>query len=206
MNLNLRRAFLRFLMPISKWFGKLHAPWSKKRVKEKQVKDLIARAERGDIIATRTLGEMTNFSIKGYFKHIAMYVGDEKIVESVSPVTKETGIYDFLMSKDSFALLRAKWLTAEERAKAAEIMRGLIGVPYDYFFEMTGSDGEKAMYCAESGQYALAKAKPEYDSVFTKRQLLGAATVLPHDFFCAEKHFDAIMRFPLTDVPPRDQM
>jgi hypothetical protein len=204
MNLNFRRFLFKLLLPISKTFGKLHAPWSKKRVKQKQVEDLLERAEPGDVILTRTLGEMTNFTIPEYFKHAAMYVGGSRVVESVSPKTKETGIYDFLMSKDSFALMRARWLTKEERAKSAQIMLTLVGVPYDFFFQMTGKDGAKEMYCAESCQFSLAKAKPTEESVFTKRKVLGAESVLPHDFFSAVKSFDAIMRYPLLEVPTRE--
>lgn len=194
-----RRTLLKFLLPISKAIGHIHAPWSRKKIKAKQVEQVLKLAEPGDIILTRTMGELTNFAIQGYFKHVAMYVYDKTVCESISPKTCTTNIYDFLMTKDAFCLLRPKWLTQAERLRAAQIMVSLCGKPYDYMFDI----GEEGFYCAESGWFSLDKASEIDGEIFGKRTTMGVQTVLPQDFYDAKSKFDLLAAYPWADMPSR---
>lgn len=199
MRFNFRHIILTIMLPFSKALGKVHAPWSRKKVKARQVELFLKHAKPGDVILTRTMGELTNFAIKGYFKHTAMYVGGNNVCESISPETCITNIYDFLMSKDAVCLLRPNWLTIAERERAAEIMVSLCGLPYDYMFD----PGEKAFYCAESVWFSLNKAGGENIQIFKRRKTMGTETVLPQDFYAAKSKFELIAAYPLMDMPER---
>lgn len=194
-----RHWLLKTFLPISKMLGKLHSPWSHKKVRARQVELFLKHAQPGDVILTRTLGEITNFAIKGFFKHAAMYVGGNNVCESISPETCTTNIYDFLMSKDAVCLLRPNWLSIGERQRAAEIMLKLCGLPYDYMFD----PGEEAFYCAESVWFSLDKAGGENSQIFRRRKTMGTETVLPQDFFAAKSKFELIAAYPLMDMPER---
>ena len=194
-----RHVLLKFLMPVSKFIGKIHSPWSRKKIRAKQVEQVLKLAEPGDILLSRTMGELTNFAIQGYFKHAAMYVFDKTVCESISPETSLTNLYDFLMSKDAFCLLRPSWLKQEERLKAAQIMTSLCGKPYDYMFDI----GEQAFYCAESCWFSLSKACDTDEDIFKRRTTMGVQTVLPQDFFDAKSKFELVAAFPWAEMPSR---
>ena len=186
-----RRFLIRTLKPLSVFIGRLHYAPKHRAVKASHVYDMGNVLRPGDVLITFSLGELTNYFIEGDFKHAALYVGNNKVVEAIGKGVSVTDFEDFCSGKDRIAIMRPLFCTAETCKIAAMNAASQIGKPYDYYFEM----GEKAFYCAELITWAYFNATIG-TSPFTKRTVMGAETVLPVDFYLAKSKFELVIERP----------
>lgn len=185
----IRRGILHAAYPLVRAAGKAHAPWTHKKLHAVDVDEAFACMKPGDTIVTYTYGEFTNLVIPGRWKHVAMYVGEGMVVEAKDPCVRISDIYDFLMTKDYACAVRPD-VPSDYLQQAVVIASGLIGKPYDYFFELYRDRPNPAFYCAELPYWCYAEAMPEFP--FTLREVMGVATVKPDDYFKADKLFGRV--------------
>ena len=142
------QALIEKLKPLIKWIGKVHVPFSRKKITGKHyylMRDMISP---GCIFLTKTYGEMTNLINPGEMKHAAIYSGGEIIkwvTEAVGAGVVSTDLVTFLTSKDEVIILDPLGEIREKRSQVAEFAATNIGLGYDFSF----SFANKSKYCAE---------------------------------------------------------
>lgn len=128
----------------SKMIAKIHAPFSVKYVSGLDFDVISKCCLPGDILLSRTRGELGNLFIKGYWKHAAIVKDADTVVEAVTKGVVITHMFDFLRTKDSVALLRAS-IPEDVRKQIADEAISFVGCDYD--FEFQKNDPE--YYCSE---------------------------------------------------------
>lgn len=183
--MNLRLKILSALEPVTKAIGRVHAPFSHKRVNGVDVFSIQKHLIPGTVLLSYTRGELTNFFIPGHFTHAAIAVDDRWIIEAVGSGVRQNDIISFMTSKDRVIALYPLHATREIMQRAASLAVICTGSPYDYLFE----GGDKAFYCAELVQWCYEKSGL---TGFSKRSRFGVNTVLPDDFSKAFDKWDLV--------------
>lgn len=183
--MNIRLALLKSAIPITKTIGRLHAPFSHKRITGKHVFSIMERIIPGSVLLTYTRGEFSNLFIPGDFTHAAIAHSHKWVIEATGEGVRKKDLITFMTSKDRVVLLDPKFCDAYQMGKAAELASVSIGSPYDYLF--TG--GNEAFYCSELVQYCYEKIGcPE----FTRRERFNVSTVIPMDFIRAVDKWELV--------------
>lgn len=178
------------------WVGRVHIPFSKRRVHEEDVLEALKLLRPGDVLLTAIRGEPTNFFIPGEFTHTAIWSPDgsyKPIVEATGPGCHDTGAYDFFLEHDRVVILRSKESNEFQTSSAAALSRRFIGLPYDIKLQLeddAGLDGDKAVYCAEVAYTSHLRANPAME--FRARLQMGMMTVSPMDFLRATKYWGLV--------------
>lgn len=128
---------------VAKLVGKIHSPWTHKKITSADYLSLQRILLPGDIILTRTMGELTNLLIPGFWKHSAIVSLSQSVIEAVGTGVQLTHLFDFVKGKDYLIVLRPR--TAQERRSAASVAEGLVGCGYDYEFDKR----DEEFYCSE---------------------------------------------------------
>lgn len=92
----------------------------------------------GDVLVTRKEHAITNYFLPGYWPHVAMYVGDSEVVESMKDGVLEREM-DSPFGNDSVAIIRPI-LDEETIQMAIKRARSHVGKPYDFDFDFTRAD------------------------------------------------------------------
>ena len=100
-----------------------------------QIQELL---QPGDVLVTRKEHAISNYFLPGYWPHVAMYVGDEQVVESMKDGVREREMSS-PFGNDSVAVIRPA-LDAESIQQAIERARSHVGKPYDFDFDFTRAD------------------------------------------------------------------
>lgn len=177
-----------WLAPFLFWVGRLHWPFSHRRLSQSHVKLALGVLLPGDVIITEQDGAPSNLLIPGDYTHAAVYSpdtdGSPEVIEATSPGVHPLGLYDFLMTKDRFMILRSTEGDAVAGGLAAHAARSYIGRRYDIMFRMSVDYGDKLgdldIYCAELAFVAWRDACPQM--TFRPRLVAGAYTIEPMDF------------------------
>lgn len=149
----LRTWLMKGLEPGLRLASNMRAPWSKKRIKYREVAAAQALLLPGDVLVSRTEGELTTIMIQGYFKHAALVMDRSTIVHATKDGVAFMDMVDFFMSKDEVAVLRPLFCTEEEGRMAAVWARVQEGRPYDYYLDPEND----AYYCSELVYMAFKK-------------------------------------------------
>lgn len=174
---------INLLVPITKWLGELHIPFTRKKVNGNDFMQISQLIKPGMVILTKTYGELTNLLIPGVWSHAGIYVGDGKIVEAIGSGVVEKDLAEFLLTKDKVCLLEPYFVENQfQMDNAARFARSKVGFPYDYKFK----SNNKAFYCSElvfaSYHHATGGLSP-----FELRETLGIETAIPDDIYNASK-------------------
>jgi len=147
--------------------------------------------KKGDVILSKSIGELTNWLISGEYKHCALYLGDDKVIEAVKDGVRITDLDYFCVSKDYLAICRPRFADDATADKAVFYAVEHKNAKYDFNF----CPSEEAFYCAElvtaAYRYALGGQSP-----FTVRKIMGIDTVLPVDFKLARDKFVTVLELP----------
>jgi uncharacterized protein YycO len=116
------------------------------KVKGHHQRKILNNLQVGDVIMRRYDRYVTAWFIPGYWKHVGIYVGDNKIVHAMTRGVIEEDILTYLRA-DQIAILRVK---KEHQKKAkqeiGEKAKSYIGRSYDFDFNTVCND---ALYCSE---------------------------------------------------------
>lgn len=199
---NTRRALLNVSLPITKIIGKIHAPFTHKRITGLHYYSLKSVLKPGVILLTYTRGEFTNLFIPGEFTHAAMYhgvvypeIGNDTarthlIVEAIGKGVVTKDLVSFMLTKDRVVALKPLFCTPDIDKQASDIAYSMVGKPYDYFFD----SGSEAFYCSELVNYSYSAACTEnkFTNPFDRRDRLGSKAILPVDFYKAKDKFQVL--------------
>jgi hypothetical protein len=175
-----RRSLLAAAVPTTKLIGKVHAPWAHKKVGGLHYNAALALLEPGDVLMSRTDGELTNLFIPGFWSHGAVYVGDGWVVEAIGEGVVYTDLVTWMTTKDAVRVCRPLFASYAQREAAALWARSFVGRRYDYSF----ASGNDAFYCFEL-TYAIYQKAMGDESPWTLRKTWGVDTVVGDDFDAA---------------------
>ena len=167
----------RVIKPITKWVGKVHAPWTHKKISWYDASFIAEIMMPGDVLLSATHGELTYILTPGEWKHAGIVDNDRMIVEAVGRGVVCTPIHSFCLSKDRLLLLRPVFCEPQQARRAASLAKSCIGMPYDYDF----NTGNGAFYCSELVTDCFAKVSSNW--------VQKNGTTLPSDFANAKKKF-----------------
>lgn len=186
MKIFFQRLFLNITSKAARFVGKIHMPYSHKKLSSRHVRELEKVLKPGMIILSHTRGEFSNYLIPGFWAHVGIIDDKLDVIEAVTAGVKETDLIDFVMTKDAVMVVDYLFIEPNRMAVVEEARRHL-GKPYD--FELVNSNIEK-FYCSELAYLSLKVASDV--SPFTLRKTLGRYTVTPQDFENAKTKFDTI--------------
>lgn len=106
--------------------------------------ELLTTLKPGDVLATRKDCALTNYFLPGFWPHVAMYVGQEQVVESLKDGVHERAM-DSPFGNDAIAVIRPR-LDSGFVQEAIDRSRTHVGKPYDFDFDFTRAD---RMVCTE---------------------------------------------------------
>ena len=139
--------FLHKLIAISaKITANIYSPGARKKIMFEDILEMKKHLQPGDVILTRTDGELTTFIIPGFWKHAAIYTGGDYIIDATRAGVHQRFLADLTMRTDHITILRVKDVTKEQQDLIVECSKTYIGKEYD--FEMTIENTDK-VYCSE---------------------------------------------------------
>ena len=128
-------------------FGQAVIPWETPKLTEETIARCEAMVEPGDILGVESARFVTGRVLpKGRYgvEHSAVYVGNSRVVEAVTPCVREIGFREFARQYDRIVVGKPR--QPYDRAKACGMARSLVGRPYDTLFD----DGTEEVYCHET--------------------------------------------------------
>jgi len=116
------------------------------KTKAKQIREVLKlNLNPGDVLARKYDYFLDSYLLPGNpYTHSALYIGDNKIVESVAEGVVLTDIIDFIVNTDAFIILRPEYNHTQNEYKATQFALSQLGKEYDCLF----SDKDK-WYCHE---------------------------------------------------------
>ena len=139
-------------------------------IKGHHEREIMSILEPGDVLLRRYTHYLGSVFIPGYWSHVAMYVGGDKVIHMLGKGIAKEDILMF-MRTDDIAVLRADDSAMITRAitKAQEYYQ--LGVGYDYEFDF---DDKSKMSCTELVNTCYES--PGFDNRKNKKY------ILPDDF------------------------
>ena len=114
------------------------------KVRGDESRVILNTLKKGDILTYRFDRYVSTRFIPGFWTHVALYIGDDKIIHAVTRGVVEDDILTFLRT-DYVGVLRPK-VSSEDIDKAVSLARGMVGKKYDFLFD---SHNDERMYCSE---------------------------------------------------------
>jgi uncharacterized protein YycO len=180
----IRKILLKLSTWISPKLSVIHMPYSRKLIVGKDFHDCQQVLECGQIILSRTDGELANMFIPGFWSHVGMVTPSGTIIEAVTHGVQEVDLYTFFMGKDYVCLLDCNYLNPQEKKLAAEWALTHKGKPYDFGMILSGM---KSFFCSELVYFAQKAINPNIP--FVPKKALGMDTITPNDFWAANKFY-----------------
>lgn len=175
--------------------SKIYMPAARKLITSADYRSVKEHLRPGMILLSYTRGEFSNLFIPGDWSHAAIVLNSTTVIEATTHGVVETDLIDFMMKKDYVVLLDPIFATPAQMEKAVEVALAQKGSGYNYKMQFNRPKTDsvlttqvKAFYCSELVLYSYMVAC-DYQSPFTLRVILGVETVVPGDFYAADKKF-----------------
>ena len=178
----MRNFLFKILYPVLKLIGKIHMPFSHKLITGENYLTLKRMVKPGGIFLTRTRGELTNVLIPGFWKHAALVIDSEYVIEAIGKGVTVKTLAAFLLSKDFVVYLEPKFTDKNGMESAAKKALAWLDLPYDYEF----SEGDSAFYCGELAIDAYAQTSDRGPESFHGLKLIGET------FYCPDRIYDSV--------------
>jgi len=116
-----------------------------REIKEDIYETLFKKDLEGCIILTHTPWQLSNLFILGKYKHSEIFVTELHTIGAETSGVNKKHIIKLLKKVDKYAILKPKFATEEDKREAMAAAELMIGLPYDFEFELDN----KGMYCSE---------------------------------------------------------
>ena len=178
---------LKFLKPFIIFIGKLHFPFSRKKITGYHYylwRDFI---DVGMVFLTKTEGEISNYINPVAIKHGALYIGYvdgiPTVIEALGRGVVYTDLITFLTSKDRVIGLKPTFLNNIDQTFIPNEALKLKGIPYDYLF----SSGNKKYYCFELVAEIFKSVKPSV--ILAKEEIVKRYNIYSENTFLDDDRF-----------------
>ena len=188
-----RQFLLKTSRPLTSLIGKIHLPYTRKRITSRDYRALTAILKPGMGLVTRTNGEFSNLFIPGHASHAGNYCHDRMVVEATGKGVVHTDLLDFAMTKDEIWVIRPRAATEEEMCAAADWTEKQIGDPYDLTFD----PHNEAFYCSELFYQSYTKTMGAEKLGWEIPETWGMPTVVPQDLLDSPGVFECVLKLPL---------
>ena len=178
------RELLKLVAWASKIVSEIHMPYSRKLITGRDLLELRKLIRPGDIILSKTRGELGNVGVPGFYGHAAIVYDLNYVIEATTSGVIKTEICSFLLKKDYAALVRPTFAKDGDMLVAAREANRQVGKPYDYKFNTSDI---ASFYCSELVWWSYNQAMGV--SPFKPREIFGRQTIVPQDFIDANKKF-----------------
>lgn len=144
----------------------------------------------GDFIVSKENWHLSNVLVKGFWTHIAIYVGGGWVLEATPPKVRMVKLEQHIYSKDHVAF--GSPMFPVDRSKIPGLVADYDGDIYDYSF----IGGNEMWYCAELVYDIYKRIAP--DMPFKMKKSWGVETVIPEDFYLAKDKFKVLYEVKRT--------
>jgi len=186
----LRIWILTIFYPILSRIGKVHMPFSRKKITSSHYREMTKLLRPGMGILTTTNGELANLLIPGKWSHIGGYYGNRRVIEAIGKGVSETDLIDFVLTKDEILIIKPKFATKSQMKIAAEWMFWQMGKPYDINF----ADNNEAFYCSEL--YVESYVSQGFEIPWEVTKTFGVKNAVPQDFADNPNVWEVVKQFP----------
>lgn len=180
---------LRTIKPFVVWWGKLHMPFTVKKVTGKHYYLLRDQINVGTVLLTTTRGELSNIINPEKIKHAGIYVGDldgdgvRYVLEAKGRGVCKTDLVTFMTTKDLILGCEPNFLEYGDQVEITNQSKKLIGIPYDYLFNKS----KESLYCFEACAYLLNLVRPEIQ--FNCREIVKGKRIYSYKSFLDTRLF-----------------
>ena len=184
---------LTIVMPFVKWWGKLHLPFTHKKVTGEHYYSWRDSIEIGTVLLTKTNGELSNLINPTNLKHAGLYVGKvfpnsdvRYVIEANKYGVVYTDLVTFLTTKDVVVGVLPRFIRTSKaifNKKLKSVADKYVGLPYDYLFNKDG----RAFYCFELAATCLKDIYPELG--LKCREILKGKRIYDENTFLDDKYF-----------------
>lgn len=176
--MNPEALLLNAVSAFSRGLSKVYFPFSRKLITAEQFRDIELLCQPGDVLLTRTRGEVSNVFIPGFWSHVALVKDKHSVIEAITSGVQQTDLAEFCFRRDYIQLLQPQFNKAT-RGLSAVFAESAVGKEYDYRFQ---GDTE-AFYCSELVFWSYAEACRRTDDKFPLkyRRRFGYDTYTPQD-------------------------
>lgn len=162
---------------LSKIISKIYSPGARHKMIYENVAEMLSILQPGDLILTRTRGELATLLIPGFWKHASIYVGNERIIDAVTAGVSERWLADLIMKTDNVVILRPP-LTEDEQFQMISYCYSMVGTPYDFAINI---DTRAKIYCSELCYLSINYAKQA--NYIELQESMGINTVTPDQLY-----------------------
>jgi len=162
------RGLLKLLAFTSKIVANIHMPYSRKLITGRDLLELRKLIRPGDVIITKTCGELGNVGIPGFYGHAAIVYDLNYVIEATTSGVAKSEICSFLLKKDYAVLVRPTFAKDGDMLVAAREANRQVGKPYDYKFNTSDI---ASFYCSELVWWSYNQAMGV--SPFKPREIFG---------------------------------
>ncbi|MCG8653372.1 MAG: hypothetical protein MI861_26270 [Pirellulales bacterium] len=92
----------------------------------------------GDVLVTRKENALTNYFLPGYWPHAALFIGQQRVIESLKDGVRERNM-DSPLGNDAVAVIRPR-VSQQAIVEAITRAHSHVGKPYDFDFDFTRAD------------------------------------------------------------------
>lgn len=180
---------LKTLKPFIVFIGRIHSPFSRKKITGKHYYQWRKSIEVGTVLLTKTNGEFSNLFNPAKIKHAGIYIGKidsevRYVLEAVGRGVVLTDLVTFLTTKDIVVGCKPKFIDEKFSIYAKESAKMFEGVPYDFLF----NKGDDAFYCFELCASILMSAYSEVS--LNCEELIKGRRIYSEDTFLDLNYFD----------------
>ncbi len=142
LNYRIRLAFYPVLFVSNKINWRFGRPFRCKGMDVETIRHLL---QPGMVILSHKEFEFTNLFIRGYWKHSAIIIDSELLIEATGKGVAIKRIGEFITEVDDYVILRPTFCDTALMEETCRYVRRVVGYPYNYTF----LHGMKAFYCSE---------------------------------------------------------
>jgi len=146
------------------------------KVRGDEARVILNKLRMGDVLLCRFDRYVSGWLIPGFWTHVALYVGKNKVIHARTKGVVEDDILTFLRT-DYVAVLRFP-VDKERRLKAVETARSFIGKEYDFVFDTV--DDER-LYCSELVRRCYPDVGDMGEGVIPPDRMLDVGAKVIHD-------------------------
>lgn len=169
------------------------------KVNADQIRIILESLEKGDIFLSKHNGYKSNSLIPGFYSHVGLYVGENKIIHSIGEGVVKYDILKFLRC-DSIVQLRynnSNELKEYACKKALELYEA--GTEYDFDF----SKNNQSLYCSELinecykhiFDHLFKRVKSKWIPEFIVNKIIKEKIIIPQSLYDNEPRLEKINEF-----------